>query len=129
LPEFDDKENDPIPVDNLAIYSELDHQRLKDITSLFSENCPPSLTHYYANPKALKELVLAKAQMSGFNVAIQGSSIVCGKHDPPTCSENNFDFLPLLERRKTVSRRCPCTFKISFTLASQLTEGAPLKAI
>jgi hypothetical protein len=28
LPEFDDKENDPIPVDNLGIYSELVHQRL-----------------------------------------------------------------------------------------------------
>jgi hypothetical protein len=76
LPEFDDKENDCIPVDNPGMCSELDHQRLKAITSLFLKKFPPSLTHYCANPKALKELVLAKAQMSGFNVAIQGSSIV-----------------------------------------------------
>jgi hypothetical protein len=76
LPEFDDKENDPIAVDNLDIYSELDHQRLAGIMSLFFKKFPPSLIHYYANPKALKELVLAEAQMSGFNVAIQGSSIV-----------------------------------------------------
>jgi hypothetical protein len=67
--------------------------------------------------------------MSGFNVAIQGSSIVCGKHDPPTCTKKNSDFLSPLKRRKTVSRRCSYTFKISFTLASQLIEGAPLKAI
>jgi hypothetical protein len=69
--------------------------------------------------------------MSGFNVAIQGSSIVCGKHDPPTCSKKNSDFLPPLKRRKTGSRRrSSCTFKISFTLASRLIEGAPpLKAI
>ncbi len=38
LPEFDDKENDPIPVDDLGIYcSVLDHQRLKYIRSLFSK--------------------------------------------------------------------------------------------
>ena len=129
LPEFDDKENDPIPVDNLGIYSELDHQRLAGITSLFFKKFPPSLIHYYANPKALKELVLAEAQMSGFNAAIQGVSIVCGKHDPPTRSKKNSDFLPPLKRRKTVSRRCSCTFKISFTLASRLIEGAPLKVI
>ena len=67
--------------------------------------------------------------MSGFNVAIQGSSIVCGKHDLLTHSKKNSDFLPPLKRRKTVSRRCSGTFKISFTLASQLIEGAPLKAI
>ena len=129
LPEFDDKENVPIPADNLGIYSELDHQRLAGITSLFFKKFPPSLIHYYANPKALKELVLAEAQMSGFNDVIQGSSIVCGKHDPPTRSKKNSDFLPQLKRRKTVSRRCSCTFKISFTLASRLIEGAPLKAI
>jgi hypothetical protein len=129
LPEFDDKENDPIAVDNLGIYSELDHQRLAGIMSLFFKKFPPGLIHYYANPKALKGLVLAEAQMSGFNVAIQGSSIVCGKHDPPTRSKKNSDFLPPLKRRKTVSRRCSCTFKISFTLASRLIEGAPLKAI
>ncbi len=118
LPDFDDKENDCIPVDNLGIYSEVNHQRLKDITSLFLKKFPPSLNHYYANPKALKELVLAEAQMSGFNVAIQGSSIVCGKQDPPTHSKKNSDFIPPLKRRRTVSRRCSCTFKISFTLAS-----------
>jgi hypothetical protein len=39
LPEFDDKENDPpIAVDNLGIYSELDHQRLAGIRSLFSRS-------------------------------------------------------------------------------------------
>ncbi len=104
LPEFDDKENAPIPADNLGIYSELNHQRLAGITSLFFKKFPPSLIHYYANPKALKELVLAEAQMSGFNVAIQGSSIVCGKHDLLTHSKKNSDFLPPLKRRKTVSR-------------------------
>ena len=31
LPDFDDKENDCIPVDNLGIYSEVDHQRLEDL--------------------------------------------------------------------------------------------------
>jgi hypothetical protein len=122
LPEFDDKENDPIAVDNLGIYSELDHQRLAGIRSLFFNNFPPSLIHCYANSKALKELVLAEAQMSGFNVAIQGSSIVCGKHDPSTRSKKNSDFLPPLKRRKTVSRRCSCTFKISFTLASRIIK-------
>jgi hypothetical protein len=111
LPEFGDKENDPIPVDNLGftlssipvdnlgIYSELDHQRLKDIRSLSIKMFPPSLTH----PKALKELVLSKAQMCGFNVTIQGSSIICRKHNPPTCRKKNSNFLPLLKRRKTVS--------------------------
>jgi hypothetical protein len=55
LQEFDDKENDPIPVDDLAIYSELDHQRLEDIIrSLFFKRFSLSLTHYYANTKALK---------------------------------------------------------------------------
>jgi hypothetical protein len=48
LPEFDDEENDPISVDNLGIHSELNHQRLEDIRSLFFLK-PPSLTHYYAN--------------------------------------------------------------------------------
>jgi hypothetical protein len=39
LPEFDDKENDPIPVDNLGIYSELVHQRLAGIrTRCFSRS-------------------------------------------------------------------------------------------
>jgi hypothetical protein len=65
LPEFDDKENVPIPADNLGIYSELDHQRLAGITSLFFKKFPPSLIHYYANPKALKELVLAEATLFG----------------------------------------------------------------
>jgi hypothetical protein len=37
LSEFDDKENGPIPVDKLDIYSEFDHQRLEDITPLFSK--------------------------------------------------------------------------------------------
>jgi hypothetical protein len=130
LPEFDDKENDSIPVDNLGIYSELDQQRLTGIRSLFFKKFPPSrIQHYYANPKALKELVLTEAQMSGFNVAIQGSSIACGKHDPPTRSKKSSDFLPPLKRRETVSRRSSCTFKISFTLVSQLVEGAPLKAL
>jgi hypothetical protein len=50
--------------------------------------------------EALKELVLAKAQMSGFHVAIQGSSIVCVKHDPPTCSKKNSDFIPLATQEK-----------------------------
>jgi hypothetical protein len=58
--------------------------------------------------------------MSGFNVAIQGSSIVRGKHDPPPRSKKNYDFIPPLKRRKTVSTRCSCTFKISFTLAGWL---------
>jgi hypothetical protein len=49
LPEFDDKENDPIPIDNLGIYSELDHQRLAGIRSLFFKKFSPSLIHYYAN--------------------------------------------------------------------------------
>jgi hypothetical protein len=129
LQEFDDKDNDPAVADDPGIYSGLDHQRLEDIRSLFSKKFPTSLTHYYANPKALKELVLAEAQTSGFNVAIQGSSIVCGKHAPPTRRKKNPDFLPPIKRRKTVSRRCSCTFKISFTLASRLIEGAPLKTI
>jgi hypothetical protein len=45
LPEFDGKENDPIPVDNLVIYSELDHQRLGGIRSLFFKKFPPRLTY------------------------------------------------------------------------------------
>jgi hypothetical protein len=60
LPEFDDKDNDPIVVAYLGIYSELDHQRLAGIRSLFFKKFPPSLIHYYANPNALKELVLAE---------------------------------------------------------------------
>jgi hypothetical protein len=34
---LDNKENAPIPVDDLGIYSELDHQRLQDLTPLFSK--------------------------------------------------------------------------------------------
>jgi hypothetical protein len=67
---------------------------LKTIRSLYFKKFPPSLTHCHANPKALKELVLTEAQTSGFNViATRGSSIVCGKLNPPTCSKKNSDFL------------------------------------
>jgi hypothetical protein len=102
--EFDDKENYPIRVDDLGIYSE-HHQRLQELWNLFFKKHPPSQTNYYTNPKALKELVLAEAQMSGFNVAIQRSSIVvCGKHGPPTCSGKNSDFIPPLKRRRLYLR-------------------------
>jgi hypothetical protein len=168
----DDKENDPIPVDELGIYSELnsttnttrrtafanpshsqqfdvqddnasvvpvednvaiyssqDHQKLQDIQSHFYKTFPPSHANYYANPQALKALVLAEAQGRGFNVAIQGSSIVCGKHNAPRRRKKSFDFIPPHKRRKVISTRCACTFKIGFTLASRLVEGAPPKAI
>jgi hypothetical protein len=131
-PEFDDKENrDPIvPVqDEVAIYSPQDHQKLEDIQSHFSHRFPPSKAHYYANPQALKKLVLAEAQGRGFNVSLQGSSIVCGKHNAPSRRKKSVDLIPPHKRRKIVSKRCSCTFKISFTLASRLIEGAPPKAI
>jgi hypothetical protein len=41
--DFDDKENDPTPVDDLGVYSELDHQRLQeDLRSLFFKKFLPS---------------------------------------------------------------------------------------
>ena len=60
--EFDDKENYApiVPVqDDVAIYSPQDHQKLEDIQSHFSQRFPQSKAHYYANPQALKKLVLA----------------------------------------------------------------------
>jgi len=130
--EFADQEdNTPVvPVqDDVAVYSAEDHKQLEDIQSHFSKMFPPSQVSYYANPQALKELVLAEAQGRGFNVAIQGSSIVCGKHNPPSRRKKTSDLIPLHKKRKIISTRCSCTFKISFTLASRLVEGAPPKAI
>ena len=115
-----------VPVeDNVAIYSSQDHQKLQDIQSHFYKTFPPSHANYYANPQALKALVLAEAQGRGFNVTIQGSSIVCGKHNAPRRRKKSFDFIPPHKRRKVISTRCACTFKIGFTLASRLVEGAP----
>ena len=62
---FDNKENyAPIfPVqDDVAIYSPQDHQKLEDIQCHFSQRFPPSKANNYANPQALKKLVLAEAQ-------------------------------------------------------------------
>jgi hypothetical protein len=84
--EFDDQEDDAptVPVQgDVAVYSAEEHQKLNGIQSHFYKIFPPSEANYYANPQALKALVLAEAQGRGFNVAIQGSSIVCGKHNPP----------------------------------------------
>ena len=132
LQEFDNKEsNGPVvPVeDAVAIYSPQDHRMLEDIQSQFYKKFPPSEANYYANPQALKALVLADAQGRGFNVAIQGSSIVCGKHNPPGRRKKILDLIPPNKKRKIISTRCSCTFKISFTLASRLVPGAPPKAI
>ncbi len=102
--EFDDKENAPIPLGRWPRYLLWTWSSKAQRHYLFvSQKASSKSAHYYANPKALKELVLAEAQMSGFNVAIQGSSIVCGKHDPPTHSMKNSDFQPTLKMRKTVS--------------------------
>jgi hypothetical protein len=85
--EFDDQEgNAPVvPVEeDVAVYSAQDHQKLQEIHSQFYKMFPPSHANYYANPQALKVLVLTKAWGRGFNVAVQGSSIVCGKRGPPS---------------------------------------------
>jgi hypothetical protein len=117
-----EKENDDpaVPVkDDGAIYSDQDHLNLQDIQSQFYKLFPPSNANYYPDPQSLKALVLAEAQGRGFNVAIQGSSIVCGKHDPPSRKKKISDLTtPPQKRRKITKTRCSCTFKISFTLAS-----------
>jgi hypothetical protein len=130
--EINDKENDAptVPVEHYGdIYSAQDCLMLQDIQSQFYKKFPPSQANYYANPQALKAPVLADAQGRGFNVAIQGSSIVCGKHNPPSRRKKSVDSTPPHKRRKTIPTRCSCTFKISFTLASRLVDGAPPKAI
>mgnify|MGYP000712638540 CR=1 FL=1 len=132
-PEIDDKENNApiVPVEHYGdIYSAQDRLMLQDIQSQFYKKFPPSKANYYGNPQALKALaVLAEAQGRGFNVAIQGSSIVCGKHSLPSRTKKSLDLTPPHKRRKTIPTKCSCTFKISFTLASRLVEGAPPKAI
>jgi hypothetical protein len=112
--------------DVAMIYSAQDHRKLQDIQSQFYKTFLPSQANSYVNPQALSALVLAEAQGQDFNVAIQGSSIVFGcKHNPPGWRKKILDLTPPHKRRKIISMRCSCTFKISFTLASQLVQGAP----
>jgi hypothetical protein len=101
--------------------------------SLLFKKFPPSQPNYYANLISLwrnkykqKLLIWVDSSVLPFKVPL----LSLGSTTLPLAVRKTLTFVPPpLKRRKTVSRRCSCTFEISFILASWLIQWAPFKAI
>ena len=111
-----------------SVYTTEQQHRLRIIAKEASERFPTDKTRYYDSALDVKNAIQTGiGDKYGFKVSLQGSSVICSKHDLGRGYDNRQqkrgELVPEECKRQRQPNRCKCGFEVKFSVMGKISRN------